>query len=839
MLAVAGVSWSGLVGVDARQSPDPVVETVAGPGFCPGRTVVDPASLSVRSLAVDPRGVMYVDAGRPRDALVVRVGASGDSTVIPALPAGERPVAGRLAANARGGFLVATPSRLVDYGEAVVPVAGADRADDAQSASGDGGPALDARFRAVRALASDGDGNAYVADEAPGGAGAVRIRFVNRGAGPVVLFGGTGDERTLAPGAIDTVAGGADRGPQAGDGGRALGATFTSGSPAIAALGTRLYVAVDAGRDATSRVVLVNLGREPLDAHGTRVAPGAAETVLGTPSGASGAQPSQRATPQGRDLGLSAVGGLSADQGGNLFVAETERNRVLKLDGAGAATLLAGSQAPGAAATGGFDGNDRPAAGARLDRPLDVEAGPGGRVFISDSGNGQVRVVEVNGVIRPAFGNGAARRALPCRPEAGTGSERGRVPPALEGGVAGLASDPAGNVYIALRKLRRVVRLGNDGAVTMVAGDGSGPPACVESTCPAPAGDGGAALDGALRGPSGLALGPNEILYVVDVDDLRVRAVNLGRQPRVVNTVTIQPGAMATVAGTGRPGFGGDAGPALKAELDLVRVDGGDPLDRPGAGIAVDGAGNVYLAETNGMRRIDAAGEIRSFVNDCCRAPAGLAVDPAGNLYVSDTRTGRVWFVNQSDQPVSRHGRTFEPHSLGAVVGNGRRGFSGDRGPAVEASVPGLGGLALDAAGNLYLTHPDSSGDNAIRRVDPEGIITTLVGGGRGFNGDGLKAAQTTLLVPSDLAVDRCGNLLFSELNDRVRRVNLTPCGEAAQASAPAEAAAGASTEKSSSSGPWIPVAVVALSALAVTALAVTGSVGRPSGHGSEPGGPT
>ncbi len=231
-------------------------------------------------------------------------------------------------------------------------------------------------------------------------------------------------------------------------------------------------------------------------------------------------------------------------------------------------------------------------------------------------------------------------------------------------------------------------------------------------------------------------------------------------------------GVITTIAGNGSVGFAGDGGPATAATL-------GQPC-----GVTVDKAGNVYIADglNQRVRKVDTSGKITTVAGNGLPlmsgdgGPAtsaglsfvttgaghcGLAVDGSGNLYISDTGDNRVRKVSPSGIITTFAGRG----SLGAP------GFSGDGGPATNAELQAPAGLAVDAAGNVYIT---DTGNGRIRKVDTSGIITTVAGNGNGFTlNDGGPALNAQFYTPTDVAVDNAGNMFIADFgNNRVRKVN-------------------------------------------------------------------
>ena len=309
---------------------------------------------------------------------------------------------------------------------------------------------------------------------------------------------------------------------------------------------------------------------------------------------------------------------------------------------------------------------------------------------------------------------------------------------------SGVAVDRMGNVYFADTFNHRIRRVDLLGAITTIAGTGED----------GFNGDIGPAAMAQLDRPFGVAVDSAGIVYFADAFNHRIRRVD-------------PSGAISTIAGAGGWGYGGDGGPAIAARLDLP------------TSVAVDEAGNVYFADTENdrIRRVDPSGVIATVagtgqsgfngdggpaVQAQLDTPYGVAVDKAGNVFVADTFNHRIRRVDSSG-------------AITTIAGNGERGFGGDGGPAVEAQLNEPRGVAVDAGGAVYFS---DEGNDRIRRVDPSGSIATVAGTeGNGFNLESGPADQAQMDNPEGVAVDVLGNVYFADtFNERVRM--LSPTGE-------------------------------------------------------------
>lgn len=287
----------------------------------------------------------------------------------------------------------------------------------------------------------------------------------------------------------------------------------------------------------------------------------------------------------------------------------------------------------------------------------------------------------------------------------------------------GVAVDSAGNLYIADSANQRVRKVTPGGTITTVAGNGD----------MGYSRDGGPAIDAGVSWPYGVVVDSRGNLYITDGGNNRVRKVT-------------PDGTISTVAGNGQRGYSGDGGPARIAQLN-----------GPG-GIAVDSAGNVFIADSENhcIRKVTRDGIISTATANLGH-PWGIAFDSGRDLYIADSSSNRVI-------------KLMPGGTIMTVAGNGNMGYSGDGGPAISAELRAPSGLAMDSGGNLYVA---DRLNNRVRKVDRQGIITTVAGNGQfEFSGDGGPATRARLKGPWSVALDSAGSLYISDyFNGRIRKV--------------------------------------------------------------------
>ncbi|MDB5099523.1 MAG: repeat containing protein [Cyanobacteria bacterium RYN_339] len=307
-------------------------------------------------------------------------------------------------------------------------------------------------------------------------------------------------------------------------------------------------------------------------------------------------------------------------------------------------------------------------------------------------------------------------------------------------GPYGLAFDPAGNLYIADSANNKVRKVTPGGIISTFAGTGTA----------GSAGDGGAATAAQLSGPGGVAADASGNLYIADTASNKIRKVTPG-------------GIISTVAGTGVAGAAGDGGAATAAQLK-------SPTD-----VKLDAAGNLYIVDyaNHKIRKVAPGGTITTIAGTGTAGsagdggaataaqlnlPYGAALDAAGAIYIADQANHKV-------RKIAAGG------TISTLAGTGAPGATGDGGPATSALLTQPTAVAVDAAGNVYVT---DTGTNVLRKIAPGGTISAVAGTGTaGGSGDGGPAAAALLNSPTGLTVDAAGNLYISDyLTRKVRKLS-------------------------------------------------------------------
>lgn len=520
---------------------------------------------------------------------------------------------------------------------------------------------------------------------------------------------------------------------------------------------------------------------------------------------------------------LSTIYGLAFDSQGNLFFSDSGNNRIRRISRSGIISTVAGN------GSYGYSGDGGAATQASLASPNALAVDASGNLYIADSNNYVVRLVDTAGIIHPFAGNHTD----------GYGGDGGPATAAQMGLVRGVALDTSGNVYIA-ETSNRVRKVDSTGIISTVAGNGqgyisgNGGPATStgigfpDDLCWSPGflyisslggvwyldlssgniqlvgagfgfgGDGGPALSAWFNNAWGMAVDAQGNLLVADAGNDRIRQIAAGSQ------------IVTTVAG----GFLGDGDRGGDASLNIEF----------GGHIALDSAGNLYVADTynNRVRKVSTnrivttlagvgvsgyGGDGGPAASSLLARPTAVVADQRGNVYIADSGNGvirkvdgtgtittlniqgngifgRFIFGSMPGLALDRAGNLYVSDGLWAVWKvdaslNGtivagtefNIGYGGDGGPATQAELDLPAGIALDNAGNLYIADWLNS---RVRKVDTSGVITTIAGTGvAGFSGDGGPAAAANLSLPLDVTVDAFGNLYIADWSNlRIREVD-------------------------------------------------------------------
>ena len=628
--------------------------------------------------------------------------------------------------------------------------------------SGDGGPATAAALSSPFGLAFDDDDNLYVADS-----GNHRIRKID-----------------LATGIITTVAGSGSPGFE-GDDGSALDAAFhaphgvdvdhrgniyiadtlnnrirkveafdgkvtTIAGTGIAGSGGDLRRAVNADLNQPEDVAVDDLGKvyiadtgshliRQIDTNGIIITLAGKRNASVDPVTVAISGPAQ-------DAVLRNPLSLTLDQGQrNLYVADSGNNLVRRilLNNDIDDTLIT-TEAGAFDGTAGYDGEERNAIVSSLDSPSAVAVNSVGEIYITDTGNQRVRAVVSAGERRPKIlvtvaGNGEARFS----------GESASATNATLHFPSDVAIDSNRNVFFSdteNHRIRRVARV--SGIITTVVGNGVA----------GSRGVGGRGTNAHIHSPEGLAFDSQGDLYLADTGNHRVLKWDPGS------------GNLTLVAGDGHARFRGENVDPKEASLN-----------RPAA-IAIDANDYLYIADTENNRirviHLDTnriltfAGQGQAgFDGDGSAArrarlnkPEGVAVDPDGNIVIADTGNRRIRRVDAATDTIS------------TIGGDGRRGFAGDGGPALEASLVVPRRVAVDHDGNVLIS--DALG-HRIRAIKSDGSITTVAGDGIiDFGGDGGPATKASLNRPLGMAPDSDGNLYFADNHNNRIRVIAAPVVE-------------------------------------------------------------
>lgn len=523
---------------------------------------------------------------------------------------------------------------------------------------------------------------------------------------------------------------------------------------------------------------------------------------------------------------FSSPSGVAVDSSGTVYVADTENHTIRKITTGGVVTTLAGM----AGVHGSADGTG---SAAKFYRPQGVAVDGAGTVYVADSKNGTIRKISTGGVVTTLAGTAGV-----------FGSADGTGPAAkFQDTTSGVAVDGAGNVYVADESACTIRKITPGGVVTTLAGT-AGVVGSADGT--------GVAAQFYI--PEGIAVDSAGIVYVADGNNNTIRKITPGG---VVTTLAGTAGVLGSADGTGPAAqFGEPRGIAVDSAGTLYVTEGYNctvrkvtangvvttlaglagghgSADAAGTaarfeyplGVAIDGAGTVYVADSNNgtIRRVTPGGVVTTLAGTAgvlgsadgtgpaarFTFPAGIAVDNAGTVYVADTVTSTIRKITggvvttlagmtgvtgsadgtgsaarfNSPQGVAVDGAgtvyvadgyngTIRKITVGGVVTTlagtaGVLGTADGTGPAAQFHEPC--GVAVDSTGTVYVADLPA---HTIRKITPSGVVTTLAGtAGVSGSADGTGPAAR-FNAPRGVAVDSTGNVYVADILDyTVRKI--------------------------------------------------------------------
>ncbi len=473
-------------------------------------------------------------------------------------------------------------------------------------------------------------------------------------------------------------------------------------------------------------------------------------------------------------VSLNLPSGVASDGKGSVYVSLRGSHQVVRIDGSGTLTLVAGT---GALGSQGPSGDGGPATSATLSIPLALAFDSSGNLYIADAGSNRIRMVDTSGIIHTFAGNGN---------NANTG-DGGPATSASLNTPSAIAFDPAGDLIIADTVNNEIRKVTPQGIITKVAGTGNA----------AYDGDNGTVATAAFSAPAGVAVDHLGNIYVADTGNQRIRLL-------------ATTGVTSVIAGNGQRGSFGDGRQATTAEVN-----------NPGT-LVFDSAGNLYIADIGNdrVRRISPAGVISNYAGSGTVGAGGdggyaiaanlnlqaIAIDPQGNLSIADGGNFRVRFVTASNGFITTIGgnglvaynptnllangdlvyfsdstanRIRQFHisggaaSIGILAGSGQSTFDAADDTALTARLTAPRGLARDSAGNIYFA---DSKNQVVRKITPQGALVTLAGNATNLDmGDGALATASELSGPVDVAVANGNIYILEQTGNRIRVI--TPDG--------------------------------------------------------------
>ncbi|MGA1870256.1 MAG: Ig-like domain-containing protein, partial [bacterium] len=436
--------------------------------------------------------------------------------------------------------------------------------------------------------------------------------------------------------------------------------------------------------------------------------------------------------------------------GGVIYIADTLNHRVRKIETDGRITTIAGNGIPG------YSGDQGLALSSRLHSPQGITLDSAGNIYVSDTMNHCIRKIDTattewsittvigNGMPGYSGDGGPASSAKLFMPGAividdsetiyfidGSHNFVRKVDSGSISTLAklqraeGLALDQNGDVLVADSIDNRIYRITSEGTIQSVAGTG----------VPGYSGDGSFAINSQIQHPEAVAVS-NSGIYIADADNYRIRRFTIG-------------GVIDTYAGNGNYAKSGEENVAINTQL----------WHPYGVGVNQE---TVYIADTgnHSIRTFDDNGTPDALITTIAGAenlnyPEAVVADSSGDMYIADTK-------NHCIRKIDTNG------VISIIAGTGVPGNSGDNEAATAAQLNRPEGVAIDQTGALYIA---DTGNSCIRKIDTDGLITTIAGTGiPGYNGDNIMATGAQLNKPEGLAIDHTGTLYIADTgNNRIR----------------------------------------------------------------------
>ncbi|MGA7398686.1 MAG: hypothetical protein WBW38_01605 [Candidatus Sulfotelmatobacter sp.] len=465
--------------------------------------------------------------------------------------------------------------------------------------------------------------------------------------------------------------------------------------------------------------------------------------------------------------------GIFVDSAENIFIADTDNCLIRKVSGGNISTIAGNPLATPTPCS--YAGDGGLATSAQLDEPFGVFVDGSGNIFIADTQNSVIRVV--NPGTQPITIAQIVIQSGDIQTVAGTYYVSGEGAPCNFTGDTGPATsaylcqptgvfvDGSENIFIADTDNYAIREVATTGTITTVAGT---------LGTAGYTGDNTAATSATLNYPSSVVVDSSGDIFIADTDNF------------VIREVTASNSFIQTIIGNNTLSYSGDSGLAVNAELSSP------------ASVSVDSAGDIFIAdsENSAIREVvTASGDIQTAAGSitiCASStapcgdgaaatsaqlnnPQGVFLDASGNIYIADTEDNRIRVVNTTTATITVAGVAIPSLTIATVAGTGTAGYLGDTAAAISAELSGPYGVFVDSTGNIYIA---DTGNNVIREVSSAGIITTVVGNNTECTpagatcGDGGAPTSAQLNFPAGVFLDAAEDIFIADTFDnRIRQV--------------------------------------------------------------------